>query len=200
MTDTDTLLTILQAHGEQFMSSFTDPSIKIPQAQVEKSFDYTEDEDEEWGGIQGSESEGESEEDGDEAGSDFEHTDDEFVQGSSTSTTLPNVVVYSESKTQTKAVKASKAFMSSKISKLGQDLMQPNKEKSSSAAAGEEDQNERSNLENDAILHRLIHTKLLSGSLDPELDLTHAQSQKALSRRVLELAGGAKLGLGEKDC
>ncbi|ESK90305.1 hypothetical protein Moror_13789 [Moniliophthora roreri MCA 2997] len=200
MTDRDNLLKILQAHGEKFMSSFTDPSVEFPQAQVEKSSEYTEDEEEEeeWGGIQGSGSEGESEEDEDEAGSDFEHTDDEFVQGSSSSTTQPNVIIYSESKTQTKAVRTSKAFMSSKISKLGQDPTL-NKGKSSLAAAGEEDKNEQSNIENDAILHRLIHTKLLSGSLNSELDLTHAQRQKALSGRVLELAGGAKLGLGEKS-
>uniref|UniRef100_A0A0W0G3R7 Uncharacterized protein n=1 Tax=Moniliophthora roreri TaxID=221103 RepID=A0A0W0G3R7_MONRR len=200
MTDRDNLLKILQAHGEKFMSSFTDPSVEFPQAQVEKSSEYTEDEEEEeeWGGIQGSGSEGESEEDEDEAGSDFEHTDDEFVQGSSSSTTQPNVIIYSESKTQTKAVRTSKAFMSSKISKLGQDPTL-NKGKSSLAAAEEEDKNEQSNIENDAILHRLIHTKLLSGSLNSELDLTHAQRQKALSGRVLELAGGAKLGLGEKS-
>lgn len=42
-----------------------------------------------------------------------------------------------------------------------------------------------------------MHTKLLSGSLNPELDLNHAQRGSALAGRVLELAGEAKLGKGE---
>jgi hypothetical protein len=56
----------------------------------------------------------------------------------------------------------------------------------------------RTNSQNDAILHRLIHTKLLSGSLNPDLDLTPSHRRKALAGRVLEAAGGAKLGKGEK--
>lgn len=54
------------------------------------------------------------------------------------------------------------------------------------------------NTQNDALLHRLVHTKLLSGSLNPELDLTPAQRKKALAGRVLEAAGGVKLGKGER--
>lgn len=53
------------------------------------------------------------------------------------------------------------------------------------------------NAQNDAILHRLVHTKLLSGSLNPELELDHAQKTRALAGRVLELTGEAKLGKGE---
>jgi hypothetical protein len=56
----------------------------------------------------------------------------------------------------------------------------------------------RSNAQNDAELRRLIHTQLLSGSLNPELNLTSAQRKKALAGRILELAGDAKLGAGEK--
>ena len=52
-------------------------------------------------------------------------------------------------------------------------------------------------MQNDAILHRLVHTKILSGSLDPELDLTPAQRRKALAGRVLEATGKVKLGKGE---
>ena len=52
---------------------------------------------------------------------------------------------------------------------------------------------------NDLELHRLVHTRLLSGSLNPELNLTPAQRRKALEGRVLELADRAKLGQGEKD-
>jgi predicted secreted protein len=44
-----------------------------------------------------------------------------------------------------------------------------------------------------------VHTKLLSGSLNTELDLTPAQRRKALSGRILELAGDARLGRGEKS-
>ena len=57
---------------------------------------------------------------------------------------------------------------------------------------------DRTNAQNDAILHKLVHTKLLSGSLSTELDLTPSERQKALAGRVLELAGKAKLGRGEK--
>ena len=54
------------------------------------------------------------------------------------------------------------------------------------------------NAQNDALLHRLVHTQLLSGSLNSELGLTSAQRKKAMEGRVLELAGNSKLGLGEK--
>jgi hypothetical protein len=54
------------------------------------------------------------------------------------------------------------------------------------------------NAQNDALLHRLVHTQLLSGSLDRELNLTSAQRKKALEGRILELAGSSKLGQGEK--
>jgi len=54
------------------------------------------------------------------------------------------------------------------------------------------------NAQNDALLHRLVHTQLLSGSLNPELGLTSAQRKKAMEGRVLELAGNSKLGQGEK--
>jgi hypothetical protein len=54
------------------------------------------------------------------------------------------------------------------------------------------------NAQNDALLHRLVHTQLLSGSLNPELGLTSAQRKKAMEGRILELAGNSKLGRGEK--
>ena len=56
----------------------------------------------------------------------------------------------------------------------------------------------RTNAQNDALLHKLVHTQLLSGSLNPELELTGAQKKKALAGRILELTGDAKLGQGEK--
>lgn len=56
----------------------------------------------------------------------------------------------------------------------------------------------RTNSQNDAILYKLVHTKLLSGSASTELDLTPAQRKKALVGRVMELAGDSSLGKGEK--
>lgn len=55
----------------------------------------------------------------------------------------------------------------------------------------------RSNSQNDKLLHQLVHTRILSGSLNPDLDLTPAQRRKALAGRVLEAAGKVKLGKGE---
>jgi len=55
----------------------------------------------------------------------------------------------------------------------------------------------RSNIQHDRELHKLLHTQLLSGSLNQELNMTPAQRRKALEGRVLELAGAAKLGKGD---
>ncbi len=55
----------------------------------------------------------------------------------------------------------------------------------------------RTNAQNDALLHRLVHTQLLSGSLNPELNLTPAQRKKALAGRIMEAAGKVRLGKGE---
>lgn len=55
----------------------------------------------------------------------------------------------------------------------------------------------RSNLHNDKILRELIHTKILSGSLRDDLELSPAEKKKALAGRVLELSAAAKLGKGE---
>ena len=55
----------------------------------------------------------------------------------------------------------------------------------------------RTNAQNDAMLHKLIHTKLLSGSLNPSLNLSGAERRKALEGRILEMTGAAKLGKGE---
>jgi hypothetical protein len=56
----------------------------------------------------------------------------------------------------------------------------------------------RTNAQNDALLHKLVHTQLLSGSLNADLNLTPAQRRKALEGRVMELAGDSSLGKGEK--
>lgn len=48
------------------------------------------------------------------------------------------------------------------------------------------------------LLHKLIHTQLLSGVANPdELNLTGSQRRKALEGRVLELAEKTKIGKGE---
>ena len=52
---------------------------------------------------------------------------------------------------------------------------------------------QRTNAENDALLHRLVHTQLLSGPTNPGLDMKPAQQRKALAGRVIELAEGAKV-------
>lgn len=51
--------------------------------------------------------------------------------------------------------------------------------------------------QNDALLHRLIHTKLLSGPFASETDVSPAKRRKAFSGRIIEVAGQAKLGKGE---
>ena len=56
----------------------------------------------------------------------------------------------------------------------------------------------RTNLQNDVLLHKLIHTKLFSGSLSNKEDLLPAKKRKVLAGRILELTGNAKLGKGEQ--
>jgi hypothetical protein len=52
----------------------------------------------------------------------------------------------------------------------------------------------RTNAQNDALLHKLIHTKLLSNQ---DVRLPPAKKRKALEGRILELTGDATLGKGE---
>jgi len=51
--------------------------------------------------------------------------------------------------------------------------------------------------QNDILLHRLIHTKLLANPSDTE-DLPAAKRRKILEGRVSELAGSSKVGSGEE--
>jgi len=87
-----------------------------------------------------------------------------------------------------------KAFMSSKVTKLMSSVGDTSK----TQRLQTDEEADRTNVQNDAILHKLVHTKLLSGSLSTELELTPSQRRKALAGRVLELTGEAKLGRGEK--
>ncbi|KAJ7499003.1 hypothetical protein FB451DRAFT_1117853 [Mycena latifolia] len=200
-TSDDDLLQILNAHGQQFLNSFSFPApssskkrkcidnpartAKIPKLQTPEL--DSDDDLEEWTGIQVDQSESGEEDD-------FDQEDDEFTSAAPSET----VVVFSDvapksAQASLSSVAQKKAFMSSKVSKLREDPgIQPE-----TSAADEED--DRTNAQNDALLHRLVHTKLLSGSLNTELDLTPAQRRKALAGRVLELTGQAKLGKGEKS-
>ncbi|KAF8897455.1 hypothetical protein BD779DRAFT_1667433 [Infundibulicybe gibba] len=192
MDNRDELLGALQAHGNAFLHSFASPNIfgkrksdaathqksKKPKIQPDDTSEYFE----EWYGISDSNSpsvEGTQPADGRKGA-------EVVVFSGVDGPNPPNLV----SKAQRKAL------MSSKISKLREDIpgaMEPNPQSEA------DNENERSNAQNDALLHRLVHTKLLSGSLNPELDSTPAQRRKALAGRVLEAAGGAKLGKGEKS-
>ncbi|KAI0758279.1 hypothetical protein BC629DRAFT_1552373, partial [Irpex lacteus] len=81
---------------------------------------------------------------------------------------------------------------SSKVTKLTSEVKEQQR-----IRANEDEDDDLTNAQNDALLHKLVHTKLLSGSLSSELDLTPAQRRKALAGRVLEAAGQVKLGKGE---
>ncbi|KAK7061649.1 hypothetical protein R3P38DRAFT_2830727 [Favolaschia claudopus] len=205
MSSDQHLLQILNAHGQDFLNSFALPAsalgtkrkstegssrpAKVPKLQPESDDD---EEEEEWTGIQA-----ESSESGDESepGSDFEQEDDEFTSAPSSS----KVVVFSEVRrpgnSDLQSLAQKKAFMSSKVSKL-RDEVSGQKLDSSTP---DDDEEEKTNIQNDALLHRLVHTKLLSGSLNEDLNMTPAQRKKALAGRVLEISGQAKLGKGEKS-
>ncbi|KAI0829415.1 hypothetical protein BC628DRAFT_1480646 [Trametes gibbosa] len=215
------LLKLLEAHGQQFLQSFESPVVigkrkvaveTASERKQKKPKRLEESEDQEWGGIGESsrngedganggtsseeESDGEAEDEGEDAGDDLD--DDEFRYDTQShncpQSNQPNVVVFSEVGASTVIPKKSKSgFMSSKVSKLTEDAAQPSKKKNPT----EEEEEDMSNAQNDALLHRLVHTQLLSGSLNPGLGLKPAQRRKALEGRVLEAAGKAKLGKGE---
>ncbi|PBL02494.1 hypothetical protein ARMGADRAFT_1159023 [Armillaria gallica] len=199
MSDHEELLELLNAHGQDFLKSFPFPSSKettkkrkrAPQVEPEDSDEY-----EEWTGIGDQSDKSEESTDEEEDGS-YEQEDDDFTAESSSFS--PNVVVFSEASTSKLpdsdyvAKSQKKAFMSSKISKLKDEV------KSETKKSEEEEEEDRTNAQNDALLHQLVHTKLLSGSLNPELDMKPAQRKKALAGRILELNGDAKLGRGEKS-
>jgi len=98
---------------------------------------------------------------------------------------------------QTLIAKASqRSFMSSKVSRVVRD---PDTTVADNSKEGDsEDEQDRSNAMNDAELHRLLHTRLLSAAVNTEVASSTAQRKKALEGRVLELANRSKLGHGEK--
>ncbi|KAJ6614329.1 hypothetical protein B0H10DRAFT_2045736 [Mycena sp. CBHHK59/15] len=179
----DDLLQILHAHGQQFLSSF---SLPAPSSGQKRKLDEDSDDSEEWAGIQTEEygSDGDTE-------NDFEHEDDEFTSSIHTN----NVVVFSE--TATRSGPANVSQMAQKKAFMICSVIQGVEAQARSGSSAT--RTVRTNAQNDALLHRLVHTKLLSGSLNPELDLTPAHRRKALAGRVLELTGQAKLGKGERS-
>ncbi|KAG6837558.1 hypothetical protein H0H93_007739 [Arthromyces matolae] len=202
MTDQN-LLDILQAHGQEFLASFSLPNASTeskkrkraePSASREQLDAVSSTSEDEWEGINEIDNLLDDSEDSN------SEDDDQFTATSSGVDS--KVIVFQD--LQQKSNRPSsvkdmqmKSFMSSKISKLRQASPQAGKRRKKSEE--EEEEEERTNAQNDAMLHRLVHTQLLSGSLNPELDMTPAQRRKALAGRVLELSGSAKLGKGEKS-
>ncbi|KAG6900913.1 hypothetical protein C0993_004350 [Termitomyces sp. T159_Od127] len=198
------LLDILQAHGQQFLNSFSLPSTQSgPKKRKRSEDEYMssivstsqiinhEEEEEEWGGIAGA-----NDNDINDSGFAMISEDDESMTTNSCNNS--NVVVFQDICQKTEQHDSTsrfrmKAFMSSRVSELRQESSRTaRKEKT------EEDlEDEHTNAQNDAMLHRLIHTKLLSGSLDSDLDMAPARRRKAMAGRLLELSGAAKLGKGE---
>ncbi|THH12345.1 hypothetical protein EW145_g50 [Phellinidium pouzarii] len=208
--DRDALLSALQAHGQSFLSSFghisqpTEPNRKRRKIELEpeQKLEWAEDSGDEWHGFGSSDVslDGNDSEDASSAGIESDGgeaiEDDEF-RSDIPSKKQPEVVVFSAapkpdhpnmSKLQ------AKAFMA--ISKL-RDEGVPVSIRKEAAEADNNYMEERTNIQNDALLHKLVHTQLLSGSLNSDLNLTPAQRRKALEGRVLELADSAKLGKGE---
>ncbi|KAG1770041.1 hypothetical protein EDD22DRAFT_770561 [Suillus occidentalis] len=187
------LLDLLHAHGQQFLDSFDLSQPPQKRQRLEESLEELENEDfEEWRGFSNSAVlTYPSEENNDDTPYEY---DDGFIASSSTN--MPDVVVFSDSKQKppehfSKAQK--KAFMATKVT----SITEADEALHRDDGGTQNDHEDISNAQNDALLHRLVHTKLLSGSLNPALNLTHAQRNKALSGRVLELAGKTKLGKGE---
>ncbi|KXN83704.1 hypothetical protein AN958_00845 [Leucoagaricus sp. SymC.cos] len=213
MSDDNELLSILEAHGQQFLQSFNLPaSIRTtkhkatdsndkqsPLKRVRLSGDESSSE-EEWGGIKIQEnafSEEGSDSEIDLEDPECDQDDDGFTAGGSTFVD-EKTVVFSENAFETETISKAqmKAFMSSKVSRLRDDGLKSLEQKKKKTPQEEED--ERTNVENDALLHKLVHTKLLSGSLNPDIDMTPGHRRKALAGRVMELSGRAKLGKGER--
>ncbi|KAF9006462.1 hypothetical protein BDQ17DRAFT_1389284 [Cyathus striatus] len=203
MTESDQqeLLAILTARGEQFLQFFpSSTSKKRKRSTIEPPsrntvVDGENDEEDEWLGI-------DTASDSHHAKSSESGYDTGAVEepASASNSQKSNIVIFCDPSSSRRADTNTKAFMktfmSSKISKLTSDIATTGTKEKSELDEDEEDI--RTNAQNDALLHKLIHTNLLSGSLNTELDLTPAQRRKALQGRVLELTGSAKLGKGEK--
>ncbi|KAI0921897.1 hypothetical protein AcW1_004248 [Taiwanofungus camphoratus] len=196
-TNQERLLRILEARGQQFLGSFASPvtigkrkSRGVAEEQRHSRKRKVQEQYEEWSGFNDH-----SDQEGDKLTHEVSDGKPLSHHGSSQHT---NVFVFSD--TQPGAGSSSirpkkaqmKAFMSSKVTKLTQEIQDSSSEEPSS-----DKEDELTNAQNDALLHRLVHTHLLSGSTNPDLDMSSAQRKKDLAGRVLEVAGKAKLGKGE---
>ncbi|KZT62401.1 hypothetical protein CALCODRAFT_490234 [Calocera cornea HHB12733] len=207
--DRDAMLAALEAHGRAFLQSF--PASANPMRGIKRKRDAPIDshasspesstlsqsdvEGEEWQGFPG------DEDDNDQTTLGASKSDERRTDRSDAERLgkAPVVVDFSHTvRLQQKVgtVRLDKTFMSSKVSKVRKDTSTSADTK---VAPGEDAEQQISDLRNDAELHRLIHTQLLSGSLDPMMDLKPSQKRKAMAGRVLEAAGKVKLGVGEND-
>ncbi|KAI5893771.1 uncharacterized protein SCHCODRAFT_02730497 [Schizophyllum commune H4-8] len=214
MSDSENdLLSALEAHGRAFLASFDLPSTstaaqkdskrerKRKRAQADEG-DADEEEWEEWHGIgggvdtegnddqdEGREDRGDEDDSGDEdedldqeGSGDDDMNDDEFTSAQ------PTVVTFTDPSASAPMRAPSKAFMSSKVSKLRTDG--PIASTSRNASKAEDDgDDEHTNAQNDALLHRLVHTQLL----DPNLsnDSKPSARRTALLGRLHELASAS---------
>ncbi|TCD71281.1 hypothetical protein EIP91_011052 [Steccherinum ochraceum] len=207
--DIGALQQLLEAHGQKFLESFDSNALASkrkgplrPDAVRGKkrkaSTPSATDEAEEWTGFSGSVNMNQEEEEAlDEEATESDQSTDEDEEPLPR---RPDIVVFSDTRSQADAGPSTskaqmRAFMSSKASNLNKAI----KEEDEEAEGSSEDENDLTNLQNDALLHRLVHTTLLSGSLEPDLDVKPAKRRKALAGRVIEVAGGAKLGKGESS-
>ncbi|KAF8591448.1 hypothetical protein K439DRAFT_1644149 [Ramaria rubella] len=200
-SDKEVLFATLEAQGQEFLKTFMDNGTKrkrtgnredteLSRNVRHKISTYHSGEVEAWTGFASSE--------------DGDSNHDVTIYESSGAPTIdmhetrrPNVVVFAEGAAVTRIPAATKTqgrtFMSSKVSKLRHSPV----EAKHTLPDKQEIESEASNTRNDALLHRLVHTQLLSGSLNPDLNLAPARQRKALAGRVLELADASKLGKGE---
>ncbi|PVG04471.1 hypothetical protein CPB86DRAFT_693663 [Serendipita vermifera] len=127
--------------------------------------------------------------------SDGDSIEDLNEEGNVGATSKVSVVVFEPEK-YSKSSKQDKSFMSSKISKVrsSEKVAAPSNKKSKKDQA-----EELESMQNDRSLYKLIHTKLLSASLEGPSEGDGAKRKKSLEGRVLELTKNAKLGKGEGD-
>ncbi|KAL1740003.1 hypothetical protein HDZ31DRAFT_77203, partial [Schizophyllum fasciatum] len=215
------LLSALDAHGRAFLAAFDmPPSIShaeakdvnrkrnraqedVNEGRGDDAGETADDKEwEEWHGFGGSDGgngddSGEDEgEDGDGEEYDSDLNDDEFTSAQ------PTVITFTDPSASASApIRApSKAFMSSKVSKLRSSSSSSSTSRPTPATA--EDAAEASNAQNDALLHRLVHTQLLDAASPHSTTTTTARTpsrRTALLGRLHELAAaGARPGSGAR--
>lgn len=188
----DRLLRLLEAHGQEFMNSFERP----PPLKKRKKHNKLRQTTSPTVHLEERDASGAPEGCGSLSHLDREEGIGHDDERSACSSRAPDVTVFTDAaikhvKSKDSSKGSRKSFMSSKVVDIKRDILAPE------GVSREHSEDERTNAQNDALLYRLLHTKLLSGSLNEELGLSHAQKEKALSGRVLELSSQCKLGKGE---